>query len=70
MSRNVAALVDSPEGLEGRPSKSLTLPQAQALIKAAKASRLRAYIVLSLLTGCRQRRPEPFAGTMSIWMAT
>ncbi len=51
--RNVAALVDSPEGLEGRPSKSLTLPQAQALIKAAKASRLRAYIVLSLLTGCR-----------------
>jgi integrase len=51
--RNVAALVDSPKGLEGRPSKSLTLPQAQALIDAAEASRLHAYIVLSLLTGCR-----------------
>ena len=51
--RNVAALVASPEGLEGRPSKSLTLPQAQALIRAAEASRLHAYIVLSLLTGCR-----------------
>jgi len=51
--RNVAALVASPKGLEGRPSKSLTLPQARALIKAAKASRLHAYIVLSLLTGCR-----------------
>jgi integrase len=51
--RNVAALVDSPKGLEGRPSKSLTMPQAQALIEAAKASRLYAYIVLCLLTGCR-----------------
>jgi integrase len=51
--RNVAALVTSPKGLEGRPSKSLTLAQAQALLKAAEASRLHAYIVLSLLTGCR-----------------
>jgi integrase len=51
--RNVATLVTPPKGLEGRPSKSLTLEQAQALIKAAEASRLRAYIVLSLLTGCR-----------------
>jgi len=51
--RNVAALVDSPKGLEGRPSKSLTLPQAQALIKASKVSRLHAYIVLCLLTRCR-----------------
>lgn len=41
--RNVAALVTTPVGLEGRPSKSLTLSQAQALIKAAVASRLYAY---------------------------
>src|SRR5262249_44311380 len=46
--RNVAALVTPPKGLEGRPSKSLTLEQAQALVKAAEASRLHAYIVLSL----------------------
>ena len=51
--RNVAALVASPKGLEGRPSKSFTLQQALALIKAAESSRLYAYIVLCLLTGCR-----------------
>jgi integrase len=51
--RNVAALVTPPKGLEGRPSRSLTLAQAQALIKAAQTSRLHAYIVLCLLTGCR-----------------
>jgi integrase len=51
--RKVAALVTPPKGLQGRPSKSLTLPQAQALIKAAERSRLHAYIVLCLLTGCR-----------------
>ncbi len=51
--RNVAALVTPPKGLEGRPSKSLTLEQAQALVKAGEASRLHAYIVLCLLTGCR-----------------
>jgi integrase len=53
VSRNVAALVVPPKGLEGRPSKSLTLPQAQALIRAAEGSRLHAYIVLCLMTGCR-----------------
>jgi integrase len=51
--RNVASLVTPPKGLEGRPSKSLTLPQAQVLIRAAETSRLHAYIVLCLLTGCR-----------------
>jgi integrase len=51
--RNVATLVASPKGLDGRPSKSLTLQQAQALIAAAEASRLHAYIVLCILTGCR-----------------
>jgi integrase len=51
--RNVAALVTPPRGLEGRPSKSLTVEQAQALVNAAETSRLHAYIVLCLLTGCR-----------------
>jgi integrase len=36
VSRNVATLVDTPKGQEGRPSKSLTLDQAVALIAAAK----------------------------------
>jgi integrase len=51
--RNVAELVSAPTGLAGRPSRSLTLQQAQALVSAAEASRLHAYIVLCLLTGCR-----------------
>jgi integrase len=51
--RNVAALVKLPKGQRGRPSKSLTLEQATALIDAAKDTRLEAYIILSLLTGLR-----------------
>ena len=36
VSRNVATLVDTPKGQEGRPSKSLTLAQAVAVITAAR----------------------------------
>jgi integrase len=35
VSRNVAALADTPKGQEGRPSKSLTLDQALAVMTAA-----------------------------------
>ena len=35
VSRNVATLADTPKGQEGRPSKSLTLDQAAAVITAA-----------------------------------
>ena len=52
--RNVAALVKPPKGqLGGRPSKSLTLEQAMALMATARGTRLEAYIVLSLLSGVR-----------------
>jgi integrase len=36
VSRNVATLADTPKGQEGRPSKSLTLQEAVAVITAAK----------------------------------
>ncbi len=36
VSRNVAALTDTPKGQQGRPSKSLTLDQAAAVIAAAR----------------------------------
>ena len=36
VSRNVATLADTPKGREGRPSKSLTLDQAVAVITAAR----------------------------------
>jgi integrase len=46
--------VKPPKGQgAGRPSKSLTLEQAVALMAAARGTRLEAYITLSLLTGLR-----------------
>jgi len=47
-------LGDAPKGQQaGRPSKSLTLEQAVALMAAAKGTSLEAYVVLSLLSGVR-----------------
>jgi integrase len=51
--RNVVLLCDIPQGRKGRPSKSLTLTHAEALLSAAKHTSLHAYIVVSLLTGAR-----------------
>ncbi|GIH21475.1 site-specific integrase [Rugosimonospora africana] len=51
--RNVVVLCDVPTGQAGRPSKSLTMAQAKALLDSAKTSRFYAYIVLSLLIGAR-----------------
>ena len=73
--RNVSALVDTPRGLEGRPSQSLTLAEASALLEAAEASRLHAFIVLCLLTGVRSEEARALtwehvdleAGTISVW---
>jgi len=49
----VVELCGVPRGQIGRPSKSLTLAQAVALLNAAVASTLNAYVVLSLLVGAR-----------------
>lgn len=51
--RNVATLATIPRGKPGRPSKSLTLVEATALLDAAKSHRLNAYVVVSLLCGLR-----------------
>jgi integrase len=51
--RNVVALCAVPKGQPGRPSKSLSLDQAKALLDAAEQTNLHAYVVLSLLTGAR-----------------
>lgn len=51
--RNVVLLCEIPHGQEGRPSKSLTLDQADALLAAAENTPLHAYVVVSLLTGAR-----------------
>ncbi len=51
--RNVVLLCDIPKGRKGRPSKSLTLNQAVAVLAAAQETSMYAYIVLSLLLGAR-----------------
>ena len=51
--RNVATLVETPKGQSGRPSNSLTLEQASALLAAAEDTRMHAYISLCLATGIR-----------------
>lgn len=53
--RNVVELCEPPEGRPGRRSKALTLEQAEAVLNATENAsvRMRAYIVLSLLTGAR-----------------
>jgi integrase len=51
--RNVVALCTIPKGQPGRPSKSLNLDQAKAVLTASESSSIHAYVVLSLLTGAR-----------------
>ncbi|MEV0388750.1 site-specific integrase [Nonomuraea sp. NPDC050643] len=53
--RNIVDLYDVPEERVGRPSQALTLLQAEAVVTAAEQAevRIRAYILLSMLTGAR-----------------
>jgi integrase len=54
--RNVSALVDTPGGQAGRPSKALTIEQARRLLAVAgdlSKHRLGSYVVLCLQTGIR-----------------
>lgn len=51
--RNVVELCTVPAGRPGRPSKSLTFEQAEAVLLASERSPLHGYIVVSLLAGAR-----------------
>ncbi len=61
---NVVALCSGPRGRAGRPSKALTLAQAEAVLNA-EVGRMHAYVVLSLLTGAPPRSCGRCAGTTS-----
>jgi integrase len=50
---NVAALVKTVKGRDGRPSKSFTVEETRAVLVAAEGTRLEAYVTLSLLAGIR-----------------
>ena len=51
--RNVVDLAEVPTGREGRPSKSLSPGQVDAVLTATAPDRMHNYIVFSLLTGGR-----------------
>ncbi|GGX50161.1 site-specific integrase [Streptomyces fructofermentans] len=57
--RNVAELVEVPDGQAGRPSKSLSLKQGEAVLRAREGSWIHAYVVLSLLVGVRPEEARP-----------
>lgn len=59
--RNVLLLCECPVGRPGRPSKSLTFEQAEALLFAAERddSTMGAYVVVSLLSGLRTEEVRP-----------
>ncbi|MFK8907567.1 tyrosine recombinase XerC [Streptomyces sp. YS-3] len=57
--RNVVDLVELPEGKPGRPSKSLTLAQAEAALQAKQGTWIHAYVVLALLVGVRTEEARP-----------
>lgn len=57
--RNVAMLVDAPKGTKGRPSKSMTLDQAKAVLWASRGSWIHPYIALSVFTGVRTEEARP-----------
>ena len=52
LSRNVARLTRSPRG-PTRPGRALSLPQARALLEAARGSRFEAAVVLMVMLGLR-----------------
>ncbi|MGH3187206.1 MAG: site-specific integrase [Streptosporangiaceae bacterium] len=73
--RNVAELVSVPKGRQGRPSKSLNLDQALAVLDAAKGERLWPYVAVSMLGGIRTEEARALrwsdvdleAGTVAVY---
>jgi hypothetical protein len=61
--RNVADLAAVPIGQPGRPSGSLNLEQALAVLDAAKGERLWPYVAVSMLGVGHASTPKPSSGT-------
>ncbi|PNE41600.1 tyrosine-type recombinase/integrase [Streptomyces noursei] len=57
--RNVAELVELPEGQSGRPSKSLRLEQAKSVLTARQGTWVHLYVAVSLLVGIRTEEVRP-----------
>ncbi|WP_405780838.1 tyrosine-type recombinase/integrase [Streptomyces sp. NBC_01378] len=61
--RNVAEWVEVPDGRPGRPSKSLSLEQGEAVLQAMEGTWIHVYVVLSLLVGVRTEEARPLLWT-------
>ncbi|MET9874454.1 site-specific integrase [Actinacidiphila glaucinigra] len=59
VARNVADWVEVPEGRPGRPSKSLSLAEAEAVLCSQEGTWIHAYVVISLLVGVRTEEARP-----------
>jgi integrase len=73
--RNVADLAAVPTGKPGRPSRSLNLEQALAVLEAARGERLWPYVAVSMLGGIRTEEARALrwsevdleAGTVAVY---
>ena len=73
--RNAADLAAVPTGLAGRPSRSLNLEQALAVLDTAKGERLWPYVAVSMLGGIRTEEARALrwsevdleAGTVAVY---
>ena len=73
--RNVADLAAVPTGKAGRPSRSLNLEQALAVLDTAKGERLWPYVAVSMLGGIRTEEARALrwsevdleAGTVAVY---
>jgi integrase len=73
--RNIAELAAVPAGEPGRPSRSLNLDQALAVLDAAKGERLWPYVAVSMLGGIRTEEARALrwsevdleAGTVAVY---
>src|SRR5215469_885274 len=61
---NAAEFADTPKGQPGRPSKSLTLQQSAAVLKASHGTRIGAYIARRWAPASAPRKPEPSRNRM------
>ncbi|WP_327265286.1 tyrosine-type recombinase/integrase [Streptomyces sp. NBC_01232] len=57
--RNVVELVDLPEGRPGKPSNSLSMTEAESVLRAREGTWIHAYVVLALLVGVRTEEERP-----------
>ncbi|MER6250213.1 site-specific integrase [Streptomyces sp. NPDC001584] len=57
--RNVVELVDLPEGRPGNPSSSLSMAEAESVLRAREGTWIHAYVVLALLVGVRAEEERP-----------